>query len=114
MDTDAIPAILALVVQLGLGLAVLQANPKRRANQCFLLLSLASGAWLTSLGIGVRTQDARIGEFCIRQASFAGALYLAALNLLRLSIRQGHHGWRTLIRLSRPWFVGTFIIGVLC
>src|SRR3954451_6415360 len=103
MTSGIVPAAIALAIQLGLGLVVFQANPKRRSNQCFLILSLAGSAWLASLAFGVYAEQVWLADFCIRQASVAGALYLAALNLLRLSIRYSQHGWRFLLRRYQSW-----------
>jgi nitrogen-specific signal transduction histidine kinase len=114
MNVGALPAAIALVVQLALGLVVLQANPRRRSNQCFLILSLASSAWLASLGVGLNTTDARLVDFCIRQASAAGALYLAALNLLRISICKGQTSWRRLLRHFRMWLITTTVVVIFC
>ena len=109
-----VPTIGALALQLTLGLAVYQANSKRLANQCFLLLSLAISSWLCCLLVGSTTGSAKLAEFCIRQASAAGVLYLAALNLLRLSIRKNEHGWSGIVRHSRTWLACTVAITVLC
>ncbi len=109
-----IPTLGALALQLTLGFAVFQANPKRLANQSFLLLSLAIGAWLSSLLLGSSTSNPKIAEFCIRQASVAGAVYLTMLNLLRLSLRQRQQSWRSVLRHSRVWLAVTVGIAILC
>ena len=46
MSGTTVPTLAAIALQLVLGLAVFQANPKRRLNQCFLLLSVVIVAWL--------------------------------------------------------------------
>jgi len=43
MNNAAFPTLAAIVIQLALGLTVFQANPRRKSNQCFLLLSAVIG-----------------------------------------------------------------------
>src|ERR1041385_2414664 len=114
MNSSTAPTLAAIIIQLGLGLVVFQANPKRKSNQCFLLLSLVIAAWLVSLYLAFSARSADLAEFSIRQASAAGVLYLVTLNLLRLSIRQKHYNWRDLLRHSRIWLVVTIGIVALC
>lgn len=114
MNSATAPILAALVAQLGLGLAVFVANPRRKSNQCFLLLSLVAVGWLGSLYGAFTTDDPAIAAACMRQASAAGALILTALNLLRLSIRRGQEGWRGILRRSWGWLVLTLGIVVLC
>jgi PAS domain S-box-containing protein len=109
-----IPTIGAATLQLLLGLAVFQANPKRRLNQCFLLLSVVIVAWLASLHFASTASNADVAEFSIRQASVAGALYLAILNLLRLAVRQRNQTWRDILGESRVWLAVTIGIVALC
>jgi PAS domain S-box-containing protein len=97
-----------------LGLAVFQANPKRRLNQCFLLLSSVIVAWLGSLHFAFTATSSTIAEFAIRQASVAGALYLVMLNLLRRSVRQREESWRDFLGRSRAWLALTIGIVALC
>src|SRR5450432_2031554 len=88
MTGPTVPTIGAIVLQLVLGLAVFHANPKRRLNQCFLLLSLLIVAQLGSLYFGLTAPTSTVAEFSIRQASVAGALCLVMFNFLRLSLLQ--------------------------
>jgi|KBSMisStandDraft_5_1062788.scaffolds.fasta_scaffold13075_4 PAS domain S-box-containing protein len=111
MGGVAIPTLGALAVQLALGLAVFQSNRKRLANQCFLLLSLVIAGWLSSLYFGSTTTNPQLVEFCIRQASAAGVLYLAALNLLRISVRQRELRWSGIFGSSRIWLA--FAVGAI-
>ena len=108
------PTLGALTLQLALGLAVFQANRHRLANQCFLLLSLTISGWVAALYFALTAPNTGIAEFFIRQASVAGVLYLAALNLLRLSIRGQQFGWRGVLSRSRIWLLLTVLIAVLC
>ncbi|MGH8095305.1 MAG: ATP-binding protein [Chthoniobacterales bacterium] len=114
MNAATIPTLAALVLQIALGLAVFQANRRRLANQCFLLLSLTIAAWLGSLYLGFIATSPAAAEFAIRQASVSAACYLTALNLLRLSVRQQLGGWRGLLNHSRVWLLLTLVVAVLC
>ena len=114
MNGATVPTLTALVLQLALGVAVFQGNPKRLVNQCFLLLSITIGCWLGSLHYAFTAGDPATAEFGIRQASAAGALYIAMQNLLRLSVRYGQKGWATVLRNSHAWFFLTAGIIVLC
>lgn len=114
MNGVTVSTLCAMLLQLALGLAVFQANRHRLANQCFLLLSVIIAAWLGSLFLAFIANTPGLAEFAIRQASATGALYLATLNLLRLSVRQREQGWRAVFRHSRVWLVLTFGIVWLC
>ena len=107
MNSVTFPTLAALALQIALGIAVFQANHRRLANQCFLLLSLTIAGWLGSLYLAFVAKTPEAAEFAIRQASATSVLYLLALNLLRLSVRQQLGGWRELLAHSRVWFVIT-------
>ena len=112
MTGSTVPTAGALLLQFALGLVVFLANRHRLANQCFLLLSLTIDAWLGSLYLAFIASDPAVAEFAIRQASASGALYLAMLNLLRLSVRQ--KDWRDILRHSRSWLILTISVVALC
>src|SRR6266853_6356341 len=114
MNSATTPIIVALVVQVGLALGVFQANPKRRSNQCFLLLSLAICVWLANLYFGLNTIISSIAEFCIREACATGAIIFALVNLLRLTIRNRESRWRYLLRDASWWFAVSIGIVILC
>jgi len=114
MTNVTIPTLGALIFQFALGLVVFQANRHRMANQCFLLLSVTIDAWLGSLYLAFVASGPQVAEFAIRQASASGAVYLAVLNLLRLSVRQKQPDWRGLLRHSRVWLILTIAIVALC
>ncbi len=114
MNSAAVPTFIALALQVALGLVVFQANRHKLANQCYLLLSLTIATWLGTLYLAFVAATPATAEFSIRQASVAGGVVLATLNLLRLSIRRKHQGWRGLFRCSRVWLVVTAGIAVLC
>ena len=55
-----------------------------------------------------------VAELCIRESCAAGAVILALLNLLRLTIRNRQSRWRDLLRESIPWFAVGLAVVVLC
>ncbi len=114
MTAATISTVVAMLLQLSLGLAVFQANRHRLANQCFLLLSLTIDAWLFSLFLAFTATTPAAAEFAIRQASAAGAVYLAVLNLLRISVRQRQLGWKGIFAHSKTWLLVTLGIIALC
>jgi len=114
MSSAIVPTLGAVTLQLILGLAVFQANPKRRLNQCFLLLSVVMVGWLASVHYALTAVNVTVAEVAIRQASVAGALYVSMLNLLRLAVRDRDLGWRDILRRSRAWLIGTAGVVVLC
>ena len=114
MNGATTPTILAIVVQLGLGLTVFYANQRRKSDQAFLLLSLVIVAWLASLYLAFSAKNAAAAEFAIRQASATAVLYLAALNLLRVAIRQKQQSWPDLLRGCRIWLLLAAGMIVLC
>jgi PAS domain S-box-containing protein len=114
MNNAAIPTFTALVIQIALGLMVLQANRQRLANQCFLLLSVTIAGWLGTLYFAFVATNTGTAEFWIRQASVAGATVLTTLNLLRLSIRRKLRGWLELLGCSRIWLITAVGVAVLC
>jgi PAS domain S-box-containing protein len=114
MNSVTFPTLAALCIQIALGIAVFQANRRRLANQCFLLLSFTIAAWLGSLYLAFIAKNPSTAEFAIRQASASAVFYLAALNLLRLSVRQQLSGWRSLLNHSRIWLFLAFGFAGLC
>ncbi len=114
MNSATAPVLFALILQLALGLAVFQANRKRKSNQCFLLLSGAIAGWLGSLYLGMNARTAGEAAFGIRQACAIGALLFALVNLLRLCIRYSEQSWRTILRWAAPWFGVAGAIVLLC
>src|SRR5438128_1312637 len=106
--------LIALLTQLALGLTVFLANRHRKSNQAFLLLSLAAAAWLASLYYILTATSLPAAQIGIREASSAGILIIAMLNLLRLSIGRGNSDWRSILGQSRVWLIVTAAIIVLC
>src|SRR5438874_1239809 len=103
MNSATAPTIAAIVIQIGLGLAVFQANPRRKSNQCFLLLSCIIGAWLGCIYRVVAAHNVEVASFYIREASAAGAITLTIFNLLRLSILKPNQSWSEISRDSWIW-----------
>src|SRR6266850_3475710 len=114
MNNATIPILVALVLQLALGLIVFLANWHRKPNQCFLLLSFVAAGWLACLYQIFSRTDPGAAEFFIREASVAGALILLVLNLLRVSLRWDQESWSAILRRSRIWLVATVAIICLC
>ena len=114
MNNAAVPIVVALIIQCGLGLAVFQSNPHRKSNQCFLVLCFIIGGWLLSLSFALSATTEASAEWAIRFAWSTGALILAGFNLMRLSIRENHRRWGTILQHSRLWLIGTGAIIILC
>jgi signal transduction histidine kinase len=102
MNAETISLWLALVIQVGLGLAVFRANPRNYSNQSFLVVSLFISAWLLSLQFAFNAAHASQAEFWIRNASASGILIINGFNLLRLAIVCRESGWREIRRRSAP------------
>jgi PAS domain S-box-containing protein len=114
MNNATLPTLVVIVIQIGLGLAVFHANPRRTSNQCFLFLSLVISAWLGSLGLAFSAKTVGLAEFAIRQANATGILYLFGMNLLRLSISRPTENWRDLFRRCRIWLVSSVAAIMFC
>src|ERR1041385_4886329 len=91
---------LALLIQLGLGVAVYRANFRNHANQGFLILSCFISAWLLSLQSALSSHAAAQAEFWIRNSWTAGVLVINGFNLLRLGILCRETGWKQIGRRS--------------
>src|ERR1043166_7392674 len=114
MSSATTPTLIAILIQLLLGVVVFLANPKRTSNQCFLFLSIVIGSWLGSLYLAFTARSSTVAEFAIRQASAAGVLYFLALNLLRLTVGQKSRNWRDILSQSRIWLITTVGAVVIC
>jgi signal transduction histidine kinase/GAF domain-containing protein len=114
MNNATTPTLVAIGVQLVLGLVVFLANRKRTSNQCFLILSIVIGVWLGSLYLAFVAKNSGAADFAIRQASAAGLLYFAALNLLRLSVGHNSWKWRDILSQSWLWLLVTMAAVIVC
>ncbi|MEP7014767.1 MAG: ATP-binding protein [Verrucomicrobiota bacterium] len=114
MNSVPIPVVIAMVIQFGLALAVFQSNPRRKSNQCFLVLSGAICLWLGSMGYAFNAHGQSAAELSIRLASAAGALVLTSFTFLRLAITRRQDTWPEIFRRSQLWLVATGAIVILC
>ncbi|HYR22540.1 MAG TPA: ATP-binding protein [Chthoniobacterales bacterium] len=114
MNSSTISILVALLVQLALGLVVFQANRHRKSNQSFLLLSLVAAGWLCSLYYALTAATPPAAAFFIRQASAFGVLLLTVFNLLRLSIKNGERPWREILGQSWVWIVASVVVVGFC
>src|SRR5882724_6648894 len=114
MHSATVPILVALAIQSVLGLAVFQANPWRKPNQCFLLLSTVIGVWLACLYFSLSATTSAEVALYVREASAAGALILAVFNLLRLSIQQQNRRWREIFGDAWIWLIATVAVVIFC
>jgi nitrogen-specific signal transduction histidine kinase len=114
MNSATLPILVALIVQLALGLVVFQANRQLKSNQAFLFLSLVAAAWLCAMYFAITATSLTAAALWIRQTYAVGALIPAAFNLLRLSIRERQAGWSVILRQSRVWIVLTVAAVIFC
>jgi PAS domain S-box-containing protein len=114
MNPNAVSTITAAIVQFALGVAVFYANPKRRSNQCFLLLTLVIVAWLSSLLTAFSSLSELGAKIGIREASVFGFLYLVTINFLRLSIVRQQDSWSNIFWASRFWLCSAVLVTTLC
>jgi nitrogen-specific signal transduction histidine kinase len=105
MNSSTIPILVALLIQLALGLVVFQANRHRKSNQCFLVLSLVAVGWLGSLYHALTAATPGNATFWIRQTSAFGPLLLTVFNLLRLSIKHETRSWGQIAKECRIWLL---------
>ncbi len=108
MNGQAIPIVGALVIQAAVALGVFFTNRHRKANQTFLVLSLAMTSWLASLYFGSTSRSLPVVVANMRIAFASATLILLSLNLLRKAIREPGATWRGLLQSSRIW-IGTAI-----
>ncbi|HEY2139117.1 MAG TPA: histidine kinase N-terminal 7TM domain-containing protein, partial [Chthoniobacterales bacterium] len=98
MNASNISLWLALLIQLGLGLAVYRANSRNHANQSFLIVSLFICAWLLALQCAFDATDPARAAIWIRNAWASGVLMINGFNLLRLGILCRDSGWKEIGR----------------
>jgi nitrogen-specific signal transduction histidine kinase len=103
MNAANISLWLALLIQLGLGLAVYRANSRNHANQSFLILSVFISSWLLSLHLAFAATEPEKAAFWIRNAWAGGPMIILGFNLLRLGILCRDRGWREIWR-RWAWF----------
>ena len=86
MNAATISLWAALLIQIGLGVAVFRANYKNHANQSFFVVSFFISAWLLSLQFAYNAVEPAAAEFWIRNSWAPGFLMVNGFNLLRLGI----------------------------
>ncbi|HEX4630273.1 MAG TPA: ATP-binding protein [Chthoniobacterales bacterium] len=91
---------MALLIQIGLGVAVFRANSRNHANQSFFIVSFFISAWLLSLQLAFGATDPAQAELWIRNAWASGVVMVNGFNLLRLGILCRDSGWKQIGRRS--------------
>jgi PAS domain S-box-containing protein len=114
MYSSTVAILVALTVQLALGLVVFQSNWHRKSNQSFLFLSLAASGWLVSLYFAFTANSSGTAAIAIREASSSSLLILACLNLLRITLRRRQETWRQILHRARIWIAATIVMVGLC
>lgn len=114
MNVERLPLWLALLSQLGLGLAVFRANYKNYANQTFLLASFFILVWLLSLHFAFNAVQASRAAFWIRAASVSGILIINGFNLLRLAINYRDSGWPEIGKRELSLAIPSIAVIALC
>jgi len=114
MYGSTIAILVALIVQLALGLVVFQSNWHRKSNQSFLLLSFAASGWLVSLYFAFTANSSGTAAIAIREASSSSLLILASLNLLRIALRRRQETWNQILHRARIWIAATIVMIGLC
>src|SRR5947199_10853249 len=109
MNAAAISLWTALLIQIGLGVAVFRANYKNHANQSFFVVSFFISAWLLSLHFAYNAVTAPSAAFWIRNAWATGVLVVNGFNLLRLGILCRDSGWRQIAMRSAKIAVPSFV-----
>ena len=100
MNVATISLWLALLIQIGLGIAVFRANYRNHANQSFFVVSFFNSSWLLSLQFAYNAVEPAAAEFWIRNSWAAGFLLVNGFNLLRLGILCRDSGWGEIGRRS--------------
>jgi PAS domain S-box-containing protein len=114
MNAATISLWAALLIQIGLGIAVFRANSKNHANQSFFVVSFFISAWTLSLQFAYYATEARAAEFWIRNSWAAGVLVVNGFNLLRLGILCRDTGWKQIGVRSASLAVPSLVAIALC
>ncbi len=97
-------AVVALVCNLLLGLAVFAVNPRRPTSRSFLLLTGIICTWLGLMATALQARTPEQIAWIIRMMSTMGAFWPASFVLLRISIIYHHERWRDHFRRAWRWF----------
>ncbi|MEY2585197.1 MAG: hypothetical protein QOD80_1223 [Verrucomicrobiota bacterium] len=114
MNAAAISLWAALLIQIGLGVAVFRANHRNHANQSFFVVSFFISAWLLSLHFAYNAVEARAAELWIRHSWATGVLVVNGFNLLRLGILCRDKGWKQIGARSASLAVPSLAAIALC
>jgi nitrogen-specific signal transduction histidine kinase len=114
MNVATISLWLALLIQIGLGVAVFRANSRNHANQSFFILSFFISGWLLSLQFAYDAVQPAVAELWIRNSWAAGVLVVNGFNLLRLGILCRETGWKEIGRRSAILAVPSLAAFGLC
>ncbi len=107
-------SILALTLNILLGLVVFSMNSSRRQNRYFLILSLSFAAWMACLIMGAVTHDKEMVLFWIRQASVTAAILPITADMLRISISQPEESGKRLALALQPLIFLFLAVAALC
>ena len=114
MNAASISLWAALLIQIGLGVAVFRANHKNHANQSFFVVSFFISAWLLSLQFAYSATEAGPAAFWIRNSWASGVLLVNGFNLLRLGILCRDGGWKQIGLRSASLAVPSLAVITLC
>lgn len=104
----------ALAINLLLAFLVFFRNTRRAANQHFLTLSVAAGAWLACMAAGAATASPVAAVFWMRVCSALAPLVLTTFMTLRLSIVHPSENWFRVMLRARWWLLFNTLIALLC
>jgi nitrogen-specific signal transduction histidine kinase len=114
MNAAGISLWTALLIQIGLGVAVFRANYKNHANQSFFVVSFFISAWLLSLHFAYNAVTSPSAEFWIRNSWATGILVVNGFNLLRLGILCRDSGWKQISKRAANVAVPSLLAIALC
>lgn len=105
---------LTILVCIILGVGVYLTNPRRTANQAFLLLSAIMAGWLTWLALGFRATDAGWAKFCTKSCSCFGLFIPLGFNWLRASIKYPQKTLPAMILHAPVWLALAALSALVC
>jgi signal transduction histidine kinase len=104
----------ALWVDLLYGLLVFFTNPRRSANQQYLVLSLCLGAWLGSVLGALLARSSEQAQTWIGNAFVATTLIPAAFNLVRMAIRKPEDTGLRILGRAKWVLSASILFSLLC
>jgi PAS domain S-box-containing protein len=103
----------AVAISLTLGGFVFRTNPKRTANQVFMLLSVASGLWLVFLAVSFLSANATTAAWCIRGCHSSGVILPLLIDWLRVAIVHPKERLAGIVKRSPIWLGFTLLLILL-